>query len=81
MANPKKLYSHFISVFQGERLVSVIAHFKNFVGIENTCRVIDGTHIKLVEKPPRNLIFIDYWNQDDHHSILLQGVCDANLLF
>jgi hypothetical protein len=42
---------------------------------------IDGTHIMLVEKPPIHLIHVVYWNQDDHHSLLLQGACDANILF
>jgi hypothetical protein len=81
LANPKKLYSHFISIPQGERLISIIAHFKCLTGLENMCGAIDGTHIRLAEKPPMSLIPADYWNRHDHHSILLQGVCDANLLF
>ena len=81
LANPQKLYSHFISIPQGERLISIIAHFKNLTGLENMCGAIDGTHIRLVEKPPISLILVDYWNRHDHHSILLQGVCNANLSF
>ena len=81
MANPQKLYSHFISIPQGERLISIIAQFKNLTGLENMCGAIDGTHIRLAEKPPISLIPADYWNRHDHHSVLLQGVCDANLLF
>ena len=45
------------------------------------CEAIDGTHTRLVEKPLMKLILADYWNWHDHHSILLQGVCDANLLY
>jgi hypothetical protein len=45
------------------------------------CGTIDATHIRLVEKPPMSLIPVDYWNRHDHHSVLLQGVYDANLLF
>jgi hypothetical protein len=45
------------------------------------CGLIDGTHIKLVGKPLMNLILVDYWNQHDHHLVLLQDVYDANILF
>jgi hypothetical protein len=81
LANPIKLYSHFLNVPQGERLVSIISQFKNLTMFENMCGAIDGTHNKLVEKPSTNLLHVDYWNRYDHHSILLQGVYDTNLLF
>ena len=45
------------------------------------CGAIDATHIRLVEKHLMNLILAKYWNQHDHHLVLLQGVCDANFLF
>ena len=45
------------------------------------CGSIDGTHIRLVDKPHLSLNPADFWNRHDHHSILLQGVCDANILF
>ena len=80
LANPKKMYSHFFSIPQGERLTSIIVHFKNLIGLENMCGAIDGIHIRLVGEPPMSLIPTNYWNWHDHHSILLQGVCDANLL-
>ena len=81
LATPIQLYSHFVSVPQVERLVSIISQFKNLIGFESMYGAIDGIHIRLVEKPPMNLIPVDYWNRPDHHSVLLQGVGDANLLF
>ena len=46
LANAKKLYSHFISVPQGKRLILIITHFENLTGLENMCGAIDGTHIR-----------------------------------
>ena len=46
LASPKQI----ISVPQGERLVSIIAHFKNLIGLGNMCGAINGTHIKLAKK-------------------------------
>jgi hypothetical protein len=57
-----------------------MAHFKSLIGLENMCGAIDGTHIRLIENPPMNLILVDYWNQHDHYSLSLQDVYDANLL-
>ena len=42
---------------------------------------IVGTHIRLVEKPHVNIIPTNYRHWHDHHLIILQGVCDVNLLF
>ena len=28
-----------------------------------------------------NVIPANYWNSHDHHSILLQGICNANIMF
>lgn len=77
----KKNYSYFICVPQGEGLESIMTHFKILIGFESMCGAIEGTHIRFVGKPLINLIPIDIWNQHDHHSILLQGICDAHLLF
>lgn len=80
LANAKKIYSHFIRVPQGEKLVLIMAHFKFLIGLEIMCVAIDGTHIRLVGKPLINLIPTNFWNQRDHYSIFLQGICDAHLL-
>ena len=45
------------------------------------CGAIDGTHIRLGDKPKLALVPADYWNRYDHHSVLLQAVCDSNLKF
>lgn len=58
----KSLYSHLVTIPQGERLVLIIGHHKNLTQLENMCGVIDDTHIKLVEKPLINLILADFWN-------------------
>jgi hypothetical protein len=50
-------------------------------GIDQVCRAIDGTHIKLYDKPKLRFVPANYWNRHDHHSVLLQAVCDSNLFF
>ena len=45
------------------------------------CGAIDGTYIRLADKPKLALVPIDYWNRLNHHSVLLQAVCDNNLNF
>jgi hypothetical protein len=77
----KKLFSQFISIPSGSRLAEIIKEFKNLTGIFQMCGAIDETHIRLVDKPKLVLVSTDYWNRHDHHSVLLQAICDSNLNF
>ncbi len=46
------------------------------------CGAIEISHIKLVEKWALELvIMVDDWNRHDHHSVVLQNVCDNNQIF
>lgn len=56
LAIPKKSYFHFITVPQGENLISITTHFKKIDCVRKICEAIDGNNIRLVEKPPLNLI-------------------------
>ncbi|KAJ8962283.1 hypothetical protein NQ318_018262 [Aromia moschata] len=47
-------------------------------GIPGVVGAIDGTHVQ-IKQPTHNPI--DFFNRKDIHSIILQAVCDDNLLF
>jgi hypothetical protein len=82
LADPDKLLRKYIQVPSGDRLRRIIAKFKEVTGgIDNMCGAIDGSHIKLARKPENRYIPAEYWCRHDFHSILLQGVCDADKLF
>lgn len=48
--------------------------------LPNVCGAIVGTHIPLTKHPSKrvNLAGSDFYNRKKFHSIVLQGVCDAN---
>jgi hypothetical protein len=75
------IFKKYIQVPSGDRLRRIIGEFKQITGIENMAGAIDGSHIKLSKKPPNRYVPADYWSRHDMHSVLLQGVCDANKLF
>jgi hypothetical protein len=82
LADPHKLYNKYIQVPSGDRLRRIIARFREVTGgIDNMCGAIDGSHIKLARKPENKYVPGEYWCRHDFHSILLQGVCDADKLF
>jgi hypothetical protein len=82
LADPDKLLKKYIQVPSGDRLRRIIARFEDVTGgIDNTCGAIDGSHIKLARKPENRYVPGEYWCRHDFHSILLQGVCDADKLF
>jgi len=76
LLNKEKLLSQFISIPSGPRLAKIIRKFKTLTGIFQMCGTIDGTHIRLANKPKLALVPADYWNRHDHHNVLLQ----ANIL-
>lgn len=81
LSSKNKLFSQFISIPSGPRLINIIRKFKNITGISQMCGAIDGTHIRLRDKPKLAFVPADYWNRHDHHSVLLQAVCDSDLNF
>ncbi len=70
-----------INIPHGQRLVNIIQAFKVLTGIPQMCGTIDGLHIELTKKPTFKLVLTNYWNQHDHHIVVLQVVCDTNLTF
>jgi predicted transcriptional regulator len=66
-----KLFSRFINRPQGQRIIDMIRDFKDLTGIDQVCGAINGTHIKLHDKPKLRFVPADYWNRHDHHSVLL----------
>lgn len=81
LSSKDKLFSQFISIPSGPRLIETIRKFKNLTGISQMCGAIDGTHIRLTDRPKLAFVPADYWNRHDHHSVLLQAVCDSDLNF
>lgn len=81
LADANKLYSRYVAIPTGERMAKVISEFKQLTNISNVCGAIDGTHIKLYFKPAKWYTPSAYRSPYKFHSILLQGVCDANKLF
>jgi hypothetical protein len=59
----------------------MIRNFKDLISIDQVCRAIDGTHIKVHDKPKLRFIPVDYWNWHNHHNVLLVAICDSNLFF
>jgi hypothetical protein len=45
------------------------------------CDLVAHLHIELTKKPTFELVLTNYWNQHDHHIVVLQVVCDTNLTF
>jgi hypothetical protein len=80
-ADKKLLFSRYISIPTGQRLHSVIERFHALSRLPNMCGAIDGTHIKLYQKPAQCYIPADYWSRHDFHSVLSQGICDGDRNF
>ena len=50
--------------------------FIRLTKLPQMCGAIDGTHIKLLNKPKRAYQPTYYWCRHDAHMKLLQGICD-----
>jgi hypothetical protein len=81
LASPRKLLKKYIDIPSGNKLQRIIAKFKEISDIDNFAGAVDGSHIKLHRKPQGRFFPAEYWCRHDFHSILLQGVCDADKLF
>jgi len=69
LSNKEKLFSQFISIPSGPRLAEIIRKFKTLTGISQMYGAMDGTHIRLADKPKLALVHADYWNRQYHHSV------------
>lgn len=86
LACRRKLYSKYVVMPAGRRLHRITQGFQAATGLPNMCGAIDGTHIKLCQKPGKlrqlQLTPVQhYWSEHGFYSILLQGVCDADCVF
>ena len=81
LLNKENLFSRFISIHSRPLLARIIRKFKYLTRIFQMYDAIDGTHIRLADKPKLAFVHADYWNHHDHHSVLLQIVCDSDLNF
>ena len=77
-ANKNLLFFRNVSTPIGQRLHNVISWFHDLSGFPNKRGAIDGTHIKLYQKPPQWYILANYWSHYGFYSILLQGICDGD---
>ena len=83
LTDTDKLFSHYISIPSGDRLLSIISNFEDITGLPNICRTIDGTHIPLAQNPNQRatLATSDFFNRKKFHSLVLQAVCDSQKIF
>lgn len=70
--------NEFIIWHVGNRMKRVVASFHEMKRIPGVIGLIDGTHIRFL-KPKEDPD--SYINRKKYHSILLQGICDHELLF
>lgn len=64
-----------------ERLIEIASDFQTLTLLPNVCGAIDGTHIKLYQKPKDVDYPAQYMCRHHFYSILLQGICDAHKSF
>ncbi|KAF2895815.1 hypothetical protein ILUMI_10362 [Ignelater luminosus] len=57
---------------------TIIGKFKRRYGMPGIIGAVDGTHIRINAPKEHHCSYI---NRKNYHSILLQGVCDSDLLF
>ncbi|KAF2891813.1 hypothetical protein ILUMI_14360 [Ignelater luminosus] len=57
---------------------TIIGKFKRRCGMPGIIDAVDGTHIRINAPKEHHCSYI---NRKNYHSILLQGVCDSDLLF
>jgi hypothetical protein len=81
LPNKDQKNSHFINIPHDQRLVNIIQAFMEHTRIPQMRGTIDGLHIELAKKPTFKLVLTNYWNQHDHHNVVLQVVCDTNITF
>eukprot|EP01018_Ginkgo_biloba_P029127 Gb_19400 [translate_table: standard] len=73
-----KLYSNYIRIPSGQRLLQIIQGFKDLTGLPNMCGAIDGSHVKIHKRPSNEFIY-----KCRHHfvAVLLQAVSDHRKVF
>ena len=84
LSDEQKLFSKYISTPHGARLQHITDRFQYVCGLPNVAGSIDGTHIPMETKPSRrdtNVPADFYCARKGFNSVVLQGVCDADLLF
>ena len=83
LASQEGMFYHFIHTPTGDKLQSIIEKFRNITRLPNIAGAIDGTHIPLTYRPTRRFTPMpsDFFNRKKFHSIVLQGICDADRIF
>lgn len=83
LASREGIFHHFIHTPTGDRLQNIIENFRDITGLPNIAGAIDGTHIPLTCRSSRRYTPMpsDFFNRKKFHSIVLQGVCDADRIF
>ena len=83
LASREGMFHHFIHTPTGDRLQGIIEKFRDITRLSNIASAIDDTHIPLTCRPTRRFTTMpsDFFNRKKFHSIVLQGVCDADRIF
>eukprot|EP01018_Ginkgo_biloba_P035148 Gb_30824 [translate_table: standard] len=54
-----------------------MSDFQTITLLPTICGVINGTHIKLAEKPKKDATLEQYMNRYHFYNVLLQGICNS----
>jgi hypothetical protein len=79
--NGDKLFSVYVLTPTWNQLLNIIERFREIIGLQQICGLIDCMHIHLSVKPNKQITssIIDFYNRKCFHSIVLQVVCDCDI--
>eukprot|EP01018_Ginkgo_biloba_P005874 Gb_20819 [translate_table: standard] len=75
------MQKRYIQIPSGDQLHKIMYNFQTITLLRIICGVIDGSHIKLANKPKNDDTPVHYMNRHHFCSVLLQGICDAQKVF
>lgn len=83
LSNRNGLFRTYIHAPIAGRLQEIIEKFRDLTSFPNVACSIDGIHIPMARWPSRRIIPMqrDFSNKKNFHNMLLQDVCDLDLLF
>ncbi len=83
MSNGDKLFLVYVHTLIRDQLLNIIEQFHGIIGLQQICDVIDGTHIHLSLKPYKHITSSTtiFYYRKCFHNIMLQVVCDYDMVF
>jgi len=83
LSNGDKLFSIYVRTPTWNWLLNIIELFRDIIGLQQICGLIDGMHILLSVKPNKQMTSstINYYDRKCFPNIVLQVVCDCDIFF